>query len=107
MAAALAFVSRHAHQGIGVDQVVRHVPVSRRTLERRFLDRTGKTLGLHLRRARALPIKRLLSETNLTLEKIARREGFHSAQHLYEFFRGLEECSPGAYRRRFRTLSDA
>ena len=102
VAAALAYVSRHAHEGIDVDHVVQNVPASRRTLERRFLERTGRTLGQHLRRTRALPIKRLLSETGLTLEEIARREGFHSAQHLYEFFRGLEGCSPGAYRKRFK-----
>ena len=101
VAGALAYIARHAHEGIGVDQVVRQVPASRRTLERRFRERTGRTLGQHLRRSRALPIKRLLTETGFTLEEIARREGFHSAQHLSEFFRGLEGCSPGAYRKRF------
>lgn len=100
--AAMAYVARRAGEGVGVEEVARNVPASRRTLERRFLERTGRTLGMHLRRVRALPIKRLLSETDLTLAEIARRERFHSPQHLYEFFRALEGCSPGTYRKRFR-----
>ena len=103
VAAALAYASKHAHRGLGVEEVARNVAASRRTLERRFRECMGRTLGLHLRRARALPVKRHLTETGLTLEEIARREGFNSPQHLYEFFRGVEGCSPGAYRKRYRS----
>jgi LacI family transcriptional regulator len=100
VSAALAFIARHARDGIGVDQVAAGVHAGRRTLERRFRAVTGRTLGEALRRTRALPVKRLLAETALTLEEIAERTGFHSAQHLSEFFRDLEGCSPGSFRRR-------
>jgi LacI family transcriptional regulator len=98
--AACAFIERHAREGIGVDQVAAAVHTGRRTLERRFRAVLGCTLGDALRRTRALPIRRLLAETRLTLEEIAARTGFHSAQHLSEFFRDLEGCSPGSFRRR-------
>jgi len=98
--AACAFIARHAREGIGVEQVAAGVHAGRRTLERRFRAVMGRTLGEALRRTRALPIKRLLAETRLTLEEIADRTGFHSAQHLSEFFRDLEGCSPGSFRRR-------
>lgn len=100
VAAACEFIERHARLGIGVDQVAAAVHAGRRTLERRFRSVMGRTLGEALRRTRALPIKRLLAETTLTLEEIADRTGFHSAQHLSEFFRDLEGCSPGSFRRR-------
>jgi len=100
VAAACEFIGRHAREGIGVDQVAAAVHTGRRTLERRFRSVMGRTLGEALRRTRALPIKRLLAETSLTLEEIAERTGFHSAQHLSEFFRDLEGCSPGSFRRR-------
>ena len=100
VAAACAFIDRHAREGIGVEQVAAAVHTGRRTLERRFRAVMGRTLGEALRRTRALPVKRLLAETRLTLEEIAERTGFHSAQHLSEFFRDLEGCSPGAFRRR-------
>jgi LacI family transcriptional regulator len=100
VAAACAFIDRHAREGIGVEQVAAAVHTGRRTLERRFRAVMGRTLGEALRRTRALPIKRLLAETTLTLEEIAERTGFHSAQHLSEFFRDLEGCSPGVFRRR-------
>jgi LacI family transcriptional regulator len=100
VAAAWAFIERHAREGIGVDQVAAAVHTGRRTLERRFRAVMGRTVGEALRRTRALPIRRLLAETTLTLEEIAERTGFHSAQHLSEFFRDLEGCSPGSYRRR-------
>jgi LacI family transcriptional regulator len=98
--AACAFIARHAREGIGVDHVADAVHTGRRTLERRFRAVMGRTLGDVLRRTRAMPIKRLLAETVLTLEEIAERTGFHSAQHLSEFFRDLEGCSPGSFRRR-------
>jgi LacI family transcriptional regulator len=98
--AACAFIARHAREGLGVDQVAAAVHTGRRTLERRFRAVMGRTLGEVLRRTRALPVKRLLAETTLTLEEIAERTGFHSAQHLSEFFRDLEGCSPGRYRLR-------
>jgi LacI family transcriptional regulator len=98
--AACAFIARHACEGIDVEQVAEGVHAGRRTLERRFRAVMGRTLGEVLRRTRALPIKRLLAETRLTLEEIADRTEFHSAQHLSEFFRDLEGCSPGSYRRR-------
>ena len=100
MAAACTFIERNAREGIGVDQIAAAVHTGRRTLERRFRAIMGRTLGEELRRMRALPIKRLLAETTLTLEEIAGRTGFHSAQHLSEFFRDLEGCSPGSFRRR-------
>jgi len=101
VSAACAFIARHARDGIGVDQVAAGVHTGRRTLERRFRAVMGRTLGEALRRTRAMPVKRLLAETRLTLDEIAERTGFHSAQHLSEFFRDLEGCSPGAYRRRY------
>jgi LacI family transcriptional regulator len=98
--AACDFIARHACEGIGVEQVASELHVGRRTLERRFRAVMGRTLGEALRRTRALPVKRLLAETTLTLEEIAERTGFHSAQHVSEFFRDLEGCSPGSFRRR-------
>jgi LacI family transcriptional regulator len=100
VAAACDYIDRHASEGVGVDQVAVAVHTGRRTLERRFRSVMGRTLGEALRRTRALPIRRLLAETTLTLEEIAERTGFHSAQHLSEFFRDLEGCSPGSFRRR-------
>jgi LacI family transcriptional regulator len=98
---ALAYISAHAREGIGVADVVRHVPAGRRTLERLFRKHLGRSIHPYLRRARALPVQRLLAETSLTLEQIAEREGFHSPQHLSAFFRSLEGMSPGAWRKRF------
>ena len=103
--AALAYIAAHAHEGIRVADVVRQVPASRRTLERLFRSFTGRAIYPYIRRSRALPLKRLLAETSLTLEEIAERLGYHSAQHLSEFFRALEGCSPGSYRRRFGPAS--
>ncbi|HEX7900071.1 MAG TPA: substrate-binding domain-containing protein [Planctomycetota bacterium] len=100
--AALAYIDANAGRGIGVEDVVRHVPAGRRTLERLFRAHTGRPIYPHLRRARAAPLKALLAETDLTLEEIAEKRGFHSAQHLSEFFRALEGISPGAWRRRFK-----
>lgn len=103
VAAALAFIEAHASRGIGVEDVAGHVHLGRRTLERLFRKHTGRAPYPRIRRARAAPLKALLAETDLTLEEIAERQGFHSPQHLSEFFRAMEGQSPGAWRRRFRS----
>ena len=43
VAAALRFIHDHACDGIGVPDIVKHVPVSRSTLERRFVRTVGKS----------------------------------------------------------------
>jgi LacI family transcriptional regulator len=98
VAAALAFIRSSAHEDIGVEAILREVPLSRRALERRFRNQLGRTVLEEIRRVRMELVKSLLSETNLPMPAIAARCGFSGARRLAVVFRQIVGTTPTAYR---------
>ena len=83
---ALAYIRSDATKGIDVDDVVRHVGVSRRLLYLRFRQMNGKSIHETILDTRLAAVKRKLSETNLPLARIAADCGFGSANRLSHAF---------------------
>jgi LacI family transcriptional regulator len=76
---ALQFVREHAFDYlIGVPEVVRHVGVSRSTLEIRFKRHLNCTIHEEILRIRLSMARRLLTSTELSLNAIAERTGFRT-----------------------------
>lgn len=98
IARAVRFIREHACDGINVDDVLRHVPLSRRAFEKRFLDRLGRTPHQEILRLKIFRAERLLAETDLTLAAIAERAGFRHAEYLSVAFKRVTGRTPGAYR---------
>lgn len=98
VAAALRFIHDHAVNPIGVPDVVAHVGLSRRSLERRFTAALGRTILEELTRRRLDRAKRLLLETDLSIERVAASAGFSATKRLVHAFRKLEAKLPHAYR---------
>jgi LacI family transcriptional regulator len=98
VAAALAWLQAHAHERIGVDDVVRAVDGGRRRLERRFAALVGRSIYQHLVALRLDLAKTRLRTGDGTLAEVAAACGFAGARHLCEAFRQREGMSPGAYR---------
>lgn len=99
---AVRFIHEHAHRPIRVPDVLRAVPVARRSLERRFrkwLDRSisEEICRVHLERSRAL-----LAGTDLSIAEVARLAGFTDGRQLSIVFRRETGTTPSAFRRRFR-----
>ena len=102
IALALQFIRRHADQSIGVDNVARHVGVSRSTLERRFRLLLDRTPADEIQRARLSRVRDFLRFTDQTLEQIAAATGFDRPQTLSELFRRVEGVTPGQFRKQCR-----
>lgn len=98
VAAALTFIRNHAHEGIGVDSILKELPLSRRVLERKFRDHLGRTVLAEIRRVRLEFVKALLIETDLPMPTIAARAGFSGARRLAVVFRQIIGITPTAYR---------
>ena len=96
--AAMRFIRDHANQCVGVDEVVDATGLSRRTLERRFRRQVGRSILEELSRCRLERAKRLLLETELTVEKAAYAAGFANLKPMLRAFRQGLGCSPTAYR---------
>lgn len=83
---------------VSVPDLVRTLGLSRRTLETRFKQATGRTLHEEIVALRLARVKSLLTGSCATLQDIAEQTGFCSASHLTETFRRAYDISPGAFR---------
>lgn len=97
---ALRFIRDHACDPCSVDDVLRAVPVSRRTLERQFSATLGRTLHDEITRVRFDTARRLLTQSDLSVDEIAPRCGFAAVQSFVRAFRESEGATPAAFRRR-------
>jgi LacI family transcriptional regulator len=99
VAEALRFIREHAYEGIGVADVLSHVPVSRSVLQRRFRGLLGRSIHGVIAGVRLQRVKQLLVETDLPLSVIAGKTGFSHREYLGAAFRQAFGFSPGTYRR--------
>jgi len=102
LARVLRFIREHACDGIGVADLGRETHLSRRTLERRFFKELGCTPHDEIVRAQLDRVKRLLVETALPLEAIARKTGFAHTSYMVALFRRKTGQTPGVYRKTIR-----
>jgi LacI family transcriptional regulator len=98
LARALHFIRQYACQGIGVEDVLDRVPISRATLERKFAAVLGRTPRGEIVRVRLDRVRHLLRETTYPVERIAELTGFKNPAHLCVVFKRETGRTPGAYR---------
>jgi LacI family transcriptional regulator len=98
VAAAVRFIRLHASDGLKIKDVLDHVPLSRRLLERRFRKLLGHSPHAEIARVRIERIKQLLLGTDWPLESIARATGFAGADYMSVAFKKETHLSPGAFR---------
>ena len=89
-------------ESLDVNLLAQTLQVSRRTLERRFLAKLGRSPAVELSRFRLERAKRLLGDTNLPLADIAAQSGFGSATRLCEAFRLSLATTPAQFRSSFQ-----
>jgi LacI family transcriptional regulator len=107
IAAVARFIRLHACEGADVSDVLRAVPMSRSTLDRRFIKIMGhspKDEILHVRLNRA---KLLLTETDLSQAMIAEKIGFEHAEYLSRIFKRRTGMTPSDFRAHSRTKTIA
>jgi AraC-like DNA-binding protein len=99
---ALKLIWTHSHRELSVEQIARELPVSRRTVERRFQAATGRTVIEEITRCRLSRAKRLLAETDLPVKNVAHLSGFPSEEQMRIVFRQNEKSAPSEYRHKAR-----
>jgi LacI family transcriptional regulator len=98
VASALGFIRANACNGINATEVVAQVPVSRRTLETRFREQTGRSILEEIHQARLLHARNMLRETDLPIKIVALQSGFNSFGRFRVAFERAEGISPSTYR---------
>jgi LacI family transcriptional regulator len=102
VAAAVTFIREHAEEPIGVADILKVVPISRRALEQRFAATVGRSPHQELRRARLELARQLLLTSETKLREVAEKCGFFDLSNFTQAFRLHTGYTPAAYRRSFR-----
>ena len=87
---------------ISLDEMAIHAQMSVRTFTRRFRDEVGSTPGRWLTAQRLERARDLLENSDLSIDLVAHRAGFGTANSLRQHMRSVLGTSPNAYRRTFR-----
>jgi LacI family transcriptional regulator len=99
---ALSFIRENAARLIQVEDVTRQAGVSRRGLERRFVQALGRTPAEEIRRVHLERAKKLLLETDLPIPEVASGSGFGSPEYMTYVFRSEFKQTPLKYRKLIR-----
>ena len=103
IAAVARFIRLHACEGIDVSNVLQAVPMSRSTLDRRFIKIMGHSPKDEILRVRLNRAKQLLAETDLSQAIIAEKIGLEHAEYLSRIFKRRMGMTPSEFRSRLRT----
>ena len=100
VAEAMRLIWQQSQGPMTVDSLSRQLPMTRRSLERRFQAAIGHGIHEEIVRCRLERAKRLLLATDLSLKEVASAAGFPSADNLGRTFRRAEGVTPLEYRQR-------
>ncbi len=95
---ALTYLRAHACEPIQVEDILKQVPMARRSLERRFMQIIGRNPAQEIRRLRVNHARKLLTRSNLSMQEIAEACGYASYNYLGNIFKRETGISPGRYR---------
>ncbi len=102
--AALArWMARHLADDLGVEALAERMAMSPRNFARRFTEALGEPPARHVQSLRLDAARRLLTAGGLSIERVAARCGFASAETMRAAFARRLNLSPSEFRERFRT----
>ena len=107
LADAMRFIRENACAGIGVDDVLDRVAVSRSVLQRLFRKQFDRTILDSITEVRIGRVKQLLTETDMPLADIAHRAGFAYMEYLSTTFRRQTGWTLGGLSPRVRPAAGA
>ena len=95
---ALDYISNHAEEQISVDDVVKHLRVSRALADRRFRELHGEPIRKAIAKARVAAIEKRLKSSQSPIADIAHAFGFANAAALSRYFHRETGRTPSSYR---------
>ena len=92
------YIQEHASDGITVTDVARHVSISRRVLEQKFVANLRRTPAAEIRRAQMERAKMLLAETDFKVATVGAKVGIRHYRTFRRLFQQHIGVSPNDYR---------
>ena len=94
------YVRLNACNGIGVPEIVKHIGISRRLLEKRIRESMDMSLLEMIQTVRLANVCRLLTTTDLTITEVTMQSGYELTSNLGTIFRKKYGMSMREYRNR-------
>lgn len=95
---ALLFIRDEANRALTIDDISRHVGVSRTILQEKVKQVIGRTIHEEIERVRLDRTKELLLVPNLSIKQVAAKAGFSSTQYLTRVFKAHLGETPAKFR---------
>jgi LacI family transcriptional regulator len=103
VAAAVSYIALHTKDNLHVADVLRKIPVSRSSLDKRFVRLLGHTPAHEIRHAKVELAKTMLSQTQEQMPTVAVAAGFINAKQFTTTFHREVGMTPTVYRRQMLT----
>lgn len=100
IATVLKYIHLNLEKPIQVNDVVKQVPLSRRTLEKRFQEITGYPIYKYIFNLRMEKLSTKLLETDMNVFEIAIDLGLTDSKNISRQFKQLKGCTPSEYRKK-------
>jgi len=98
---ALKYIHNNIEKNLKVDDVLEQVPLSRRSLEKRFHKVTGYPVYEYIFNLRIEKFTHKLLETDLSIFEIAMDLGLNDGKNIARQFRQIKGCTPTEYRKKY------
>jgi len=93
-----SLMTKHYTRDISIDEVAKHVHLSKTSLCRFIKKETDKTFSELLNEVRIKNACGLLRDTSLTAKQVCYQVGFNNPSYFYRQFRKLKRVSPSQYK---------
>ncbi|MAY41180.1 MULTISPECIES: GlxA family transcriptional regulator [unclassified Neptuniibacter] len=101
VAKAQAYIQKNLKENLGLESLAEHCCVSERHLFRLFKESCDCSPAVYIENMRLNLAQELVSESDLSIEQVAQRSGFSSADNLRRVFLRRLGVNPSEYRDRF------
>lgn len=98
---ALKYIHNNIEKNLKVDDVLKQVPLSRRSLEKRFQKVTGFPVYEYIFNLRIEKFTQKLLETDQSIFEIAMDLGLNDSKNIARQFRQIKGCTPTEYRKKY------
>lgn len=98
---ALKYIHLNIDKSLRVEHLLREVPLSRRSLEKRFMQTTGYPVYKYIYLLRMEKFSEKLLETGMTIMEIAQELGFSDTKNIARQFKQIKGLTPVEYRKKY------
>jgi LacI family transcriptional regulator len=102
VASVMRFIQTNFRKPIGMREILEAVPMSRRSLERKFRQAFGLSVIDRIRQIRVNEVRLKLAGTNDPIMQLAEECGFSSYKYMGQVFQADTGMTPSEYRSQFR-----